>query len=216
MTETISDDLFVRRFQLRAKQHGIYSGAIGGNAGPLTQAALDKILPPLAPVVEKREPWIEVGLETLGWHEDRDNARLRAWLKRDGKTLGDPDSLPWCGDWVETCIKIALPGEALAGPLGENPYWAQNWQHLGMRVEPSLHAVGVFTRPGGGGHVGFLVGQDSTHFHVLGGNQSDSVNVTRIEKGRLIAARWPKSYDGQPKPLPTRSAGDLSISTNEA
>jgi hypothetical protein len=27
------------------------------------------------------------------------------WLKRDGRSLGDPSKNPWCGDFVETCIR---------------------------------------------------------------------------------------------------------------
>jgi cell wall-associated NlpC family hydrolase len=41
----------------------------------------------------------------------------------------------------------------------------------------------------GGGHVGIYVGEDKTHFHVLGGNQNNEVNVVRIAKTRLFKAR---------------------------
>ena len=51
-------------------------------------------------------------------------------------------------------------------------------------------AVLVFER-GSGGHVGFAIGQDDTHFFVLGGNQSDAVTIARIAKSRLLGARWP-------------------------
>jgi len=44
---------------------------------------------------------------------------------------------------------------------------------------------------GSGGHVGFAIGQDDTHFFVLGGNQSDAVTIARIVKSRLCGARWP-------------------------
>ena len=46
----------------------------------------------------------------------------------------------------------------------------------------------TFTR-NGGGHVGIYVGEDTTCYHVLGGNQSNQVNVMRIEKSRLSQAR---------------------------
>ena len=59
----------------------------------------------------------------------------------------------------------------------------------------------TFKRPGGG-HVGFYVGEDSTAYHVLSGNQFDKVGITRIDKSRLVAIRWPlRRDDGQGGPL---------------
>ena len=43
------------------------------------------------------------------------------WLKRDGRSLGDPSKHPWCSDFVETCIRMGLPDEPLLGALGTNP-----------------------------------------------------------------------------------------------
>ncbi len=114
------------------------------------------------------------------------------WLKRDGRSLGDPSKNSWCGDFVETCIRMGLPDEPLLGALGTNPYWARNWLLFGQEVKPTPGAVLIFAR-GSGGHVGFAVGQDDTDFHVLGGNQSDAVTVARIAKTRLLGARWPAS-----------------------
>lgn len=72
----------------------------------------------------------------------------------------------------------------------------------------------VFDRAGGG-HVAFYVGEDATHYHVLGGNQSDSVNVMRIAKDRCIARRWPRgvAVTGRPVWLDAKGA---PVSTNEA
>lgn len=208
----LSDDEAVRHLQTRLVALGHLKGCIDGTFGPLTRAALDAALPP--PPANAPLPWIVAGLETLGWHETRDNARLRAWLKRDGRTLGDPDSLPWCGDWVETSTRIALPEEPLPGPLRENCYWACNWLQWGRRIEPSVGAVLVFSRDRGG-HVGFGVGQNDDEFFVLGGNQSDRVCVSRLKKRRLLGARWPTAWSQDPKPLPWMSPENASASVNE-
>ena len=32
------------------------------------------------------------------------------WLKRDDRSLGDPGKNPWCGDLVETSIRMGLGG----------------------------------------------------------------------------------------------------------
>jgi hypothetical protein len=66
-----------------------------------------------------------------------------------------------------------------------------------------------------GGHVGFYVGEDATAYHVLGGNQSNQVSVSRIAKSRLYQARRPE-YKSQPlniRKVQLGSTGELS--TNE-
>jgi uncharacterized protein (TIGR02594 family) len=160
-------------------------------------------------------PWMIEAKRMLGRHEGRDNGLLLKWLRSDKRTLGDPAKLPWCGDFVETCLRLGLPSERFPGALGENPYWARNWLLLGESIPATYGAVVVFAR-GTGGHVGFAVGQDVTALHVLGGNQSNAVTVARISKDRLLGARWPKAF-ARPVSirLPTMTA-DGRISTNEA
>ena len=45
----------------------------------------------------------------------------------------------------------------------------------------------------GKGHVGFYVAEDDKAYHILGGNQSDAVNVKRVPKDRFVEARWPST-----------------------
>jgi uncharacterized protein (TIGR02594 family) len=137
-------------------------------------------------------PWIDVALRMKGMHEKRDNAALRAFLKSDGGTVGDPAQVPWCGDFVQTCIALSMPREALPN----NPYAAINWLRFGKECQPQRGAVLVFWRgspSGWQGHVGFYLSEDATHFHVLGGNQSDSICESRIAKIRMRdgGCRWP-------------------------
>jgi cell wall-associated NlpC family hydrolase len=96
----------------------------------------------------------------------------------------------------------------------KNPLGARNWQKFGTPVPitkgrqgtlgryPMLGDVLVFWRGkknGFAGHVGIYVGEDDTHFHVLGGNQKDSVSIARIEKSRLLQARRCKWKVNQPE-----------------
>ena len=159
-------------------------------------------------------PWIAETAKVLGLHEIRDKARLAAWLKSDGKTLGSPDKLPWCGDLVDTAIARALPKEPRPGVLGENPYYALNWGQLGTACPPCYGAVVTFKRPGGG-HVGFLVGEDAEFFLVRGGNQGNTVSDTWIAKRRAQAVRWPRTYPNPRVPLPKLNRTG-KVSTNEA
>ena len=193
-------------------------GAIDGKWGVRTARALKHLLSAngqsatLAPPGPL--PWITEAKTALGRNEARDRNWLMDWLKRDGRSLGDPSKNPWCGDFVETCIRVALPDEPLLGALGTNPYWARNWLLFGQETKPVTGAVLIFER-GSGGHVGFAVGQDGTHFYVLGGNQSDAVTIARIAKSRLLGARWPATYPPRPLHLPTMKPGERLATTNE-
>lgn len=122
----------------------------------------------------------------------------------------DNDGIPWCGLFMAVVAKRAgkeFPTKYLS---------AAEWAMFGQRAETAmLGDVLVFRRPGGG-HVGLYVGEDDTAYHVLGGNQSDRVNVTRIAKDRCVAVRRPRYIN---TPLNVRrillngAAGGLS--TNE-
>ncbi|MCA0920214.1 peptidoglycan-binding protein [Pseudooceanicola nanhaiensis] len=216
--------------QVRLKAHGIDPGPVDGiigrrtNAaiiafkrsigyaprpyvGPLTMAALMK--DPAAPAETgtlNLPDWIKVGLKFKGLHEIYDNAELRAFLASDGHALGDPSVFPWCGDFVETCIRLTLPAETFPGQLGVNPYWALNWRGFGVSCAPVLGAVISIIR-NGGGHVAFVMGEDATRYYCLGGNQSNTVSIAPIEKSRFTAAsfRWPSTV-----PLPTGGLPQLT------
>jgi len=140
-------------------------------------------------------PWMSVAQMNLGLHETAgagNNPTILGWIKRLGaKVLGvapKDDLTPWCGTFVAMCMSIGLPGEPLPAVAIRASSWASFGRTLGM--SPAYGCVMVFARPGGG-HVAFYVGEDDTAYHVLGGNQSDAVTVTRIDKSRCIAMRWP-------------------------
>lgn len=209
----------IKHIQRGLEDLGLKPGPIDGIWGKKTEAAVRQLLvtagkPVLTDAVTDL-PWMVEAKRLLGRHEVRDNGWLRNWLRSDGKTLGDPAKLPWCGDFVETSIRLALPGEPFPGALGENRYWARNWLRLGAEISPCYGAVVVFER-GSGGHVGFAMGEDADALHVLGGNQSNAVTIARIAKNRLLGARWPSTW---PRPLSTtlpRMTRDGQLSQNEA
>lgn len=123
------------------------------------------------------------------------------------------DDVAWCGLFaaIVTYRRKKKPKEVV-----ESPLWARNWLQYGIGTDqPSLGDILVFKR-NGGGHVGFYIGEDASHYHVLGGNQGNAVNIKRLEKARLLGARRP-IYIKKPssvKPYRLSSTGDTS--TNEA
>jgi uncharacterized protein (TIGR02594 family) len=216
MNANTSDPL--RLIQTGSDQLGHSTGAIDGLWGLRTALAMKALLAangraaavaPQGPI-----PWITKAKSALGRHEARHRTWLMDWLKRDGRSLGDPSKNPWCGDFVETCVRVALPDEPFLGALGTNPFWARNWLLFRQEEKPASGAVLVFSR-GSGGHVGFAMGRDDTHFYVLGGNQSDAVTIARIAKSRLLGARWPVTIMPRQQRLRTIKPGEFLGSTNQ-
>ncbi len=148
-------------------------------------------------------------LETPG---ARSNPTILAWAKELGLDGAySTDSIPWCGLFTAIVAK-----RAGFDPVA-NPLWARNWATFGTKADKaSLGDVLVFARDGGG-HVGLYVGEDAGAYHVLGGNQSDKVCVTRILKGRCIAVRRCAWRVDQPANVrPVRLAATGAVSKNEA
>ena len=183
--------LAVKAFQ---KAHGLTPDGI---VGPLTLRALSGAAPTGAnsqPVGTSPLVWYEEALTLVGTAEDktvRSNPEILTWAERldiDYKS----DDIPWCGLFVAHCIGAALPDEQLP----KHPLRARSWATFGELCQPKQGAVLVFWRgspSSGNGHVGFYHSEDAAAFHVLGGNQSDSVNVARIGRDRLLGARWPRT-----------------------
>lgn len=161
------------------------------------------------------QKWIEEARRFIGLKEypgNANNPTILGWAKGLGtKLMGiayGADSVPWCGLFVGHCMKSAgLPTAPVA-------VRASSWSTWGVACKPVPGAVVVFQRPGGG-HVGFLVGQNATAFRVLGGNQGDSVSETWIEKSRAVAVRWPAGVPIPAETLPQLAAKG-AVSRNEA
>jgi uncharacterized protein (TIGR02594 family) len=121
------------------------------------------------------------------------------------------DEMAWCGGFIAAClVEVGVEPVKLAAR-------AKSWAAYGSLLRTDRLAPGaimVFGREGGG-HVAFYVGQDATHYHVLGGNQGNAVSVTRIARNRLIASRWPKGEPVIGGPVQLSAAG-VRVSTNEA
>ncbi|MGL5735829.1 MAG: peptidoglycan-binding protein [Beijerinckiaceae bacterium] len=215
----------LKALQLALKALGFDPGPLDGIRGPQTEKAVKDWLAsvrmepsaddppdalPNAPVI----PWVAEFMKVFGLHEVRDKAKLSKWLRSDGKTLGDPTALPWCGDGMDTAISRSLPEEPRLGPLKANPYWALNWKHFGIACAPCYGAVAAFVRDGGG-HVGVLDGQSKTHYRVLGANQKDSISYTWILKSQCKAIRWPSTYPNPNIPLPFKKQDGTPASSKE-
>lgn len=223
-------------------REGFNAGEVDGVGGPKTALALEAFLDAHGFDVDVRAtrtnftlvpsravakvkpsghvlPWMAEALSVMGWHERVNNAELIAYLKSDGGTVGDPAKIAWCGDFVHTTIRRALPEEPFVGRVAENPYLASNWLDFGKPCRPGVGAILSFWRGDASsiyGHLGYYWGEDDRFYYVLGGNQSDRVSITKIEKGRLRpnGSRWPLTAEAVPQPA-VHMTLEMALSVNE-
>lgn len=163
-------------------------------------------------------PWYDVALGQIGVREipgARHNPTILGWIRALGRRLGvrvTDDETPWCGTFAAWCMlqcRIEPPPIAVR---------ASAWGTWGRKLlGPRPGCVLVFVRKGGG-HVGFYVGEDRTHYHVLGGNQSNAVSIMRLEKSRLAdgGMRWPHGAPLPPQKRTWLRADGSPASENEA
>lgn len=232
MTLTEKDNSAMTREEVLSVQSqlaalGFDPGPVDGDMGPRTESAIMafkranglKPRPYVGPLTwqmlheddliepDNDLPWIVEAKRALNRHEVYDNQWLKGWLASDGHALGDPAKFPWCGDFVETSIRLGLPNE----PVPQNPYWALNWRQFGVLTKPTYGAIASIKRKGGG-HVGFIVGEDAGRYYMMGGNQSNKSSVVPVDKDRFVreSFRWPRTYPRQPIVLPRMNSGAAS------
>lgn len=164
---------------------------------------------------------ISIGLNSIGVHEvigKGSNKTIMSWrdeLNQAGVKISgySDDDIPWCGLFAAI---VSYRRMKVASEVVKDPLWARNWAKYGIKSpQASLGDVLVFSR-NSGGHVGFYIAEDESAYHVLGGNQSNKVSITRVAKDRCIAVRRPpyKVVPVSVKPYLVKAAG--SLSSNEA
>lgn len=135
------------------------------------------------------------------------NKTIQSWLRKL-RAWWDDDETPWCGVFVAHCVG------ASGLPLPANWMRARSWLNWGVSCKPSVGAVVIFERQGGG-HVGFIVGRDNTgRLLVLGGNQGNAVSIAPFAMNRVIGYRKHPSHNLN-EVLPTFASQGAS-SVNEA
>lgn len=187
----------------------------------LTPAEINALLIPPEYHYLTREKHPKILMEALKLYGTKEitgsqsNPVIIEWAKEVGGWIGrfyKSDDVPWCGLFMAVLCKRA------GLPYNQKALTALSWAAWGNPTSvPMLGDVLTFTR-NGGGHVGIYVGEDEQAFHVLGGNQSDQVNITRISKHRLYEARRTAWRWAQPSNIRRIWLGnkDDYLSENEA
>lgn len=124
--------------------------------------------------------------------KDGSNPKVEQYLdhgySEDNEDTGLRDDVPWCAGFVAWCCETVGMGST-------NSLMARSYERWGIssKETPLPGDIVTFwrkTKSSGFGHVGFFVGWEKhNRILVLGGNQSDSVNVTSYSTNRLVSIR---------------------------
>lgn len=148
-----------------------------------------------------------------------DNPVILAWADEIAKRYPEMrlycaqythDSIPWCG--LTVGYVMAHNGiRPIFGPDDTDKFlWARSWSQFGTEVEtPQLGDVLVFP-----GHVTMYDGQEGDYYLCRGGNQSDSVKVSRMPASSVIAIRRPPKSSSGVLPLPPKPISSKPHFTN--
>ncbi|MDO5603612.1 MAG: TIGR02594 family protein [Paracoccus sp. (in: a-proteobacteria)] len=144
--------------------------------------------------------WMPIAIGEHGVTEyagTRMNPRIAEYFKAArfwGKDDSGKDNA-WCASLVAFVMKKA--GYNIATEAYRAKEWANRWNDGKSVGRPIYGAIAVKTRAGGG-HVGFVMGSvkgKPGYLAILGGNQSNTTNVSEYPASDFFAFMVPKSYN---------------------
>ena len=152
----------------------------------------DEILIQLRQNIGELPPWLRLALLEHGQKERQgpaDNPRILQYFEST-RYHAQHDEVPWCAAFVCHCLEHA-------GVASTRSARAASFADWGQGCAPRLGAIVVLGKSdpdaGGSGHVAFWVGEDDQGYcYLLGGNQSNAVNIARRRASRIVACRWPE------------------------
>ncbi|MDO6777199.1 TIGR02594 family protein [Shewanella sp. 3_MG-2023] len=160
--------------------------------------------------------WMKTAVNEVGESEvagAKANPQILEYFKAS-KFWGSDDSggqNAWCGSFVAWVMK-----QNNFEPV-KNAFRAKEWTNFGKPIyKPVYGAIGIKSRQGGG-HVAFVVGQsaDGNYLFMLGGNQSNSVKVSKYKKEVWDDFVVPSNFDASSTHLPIYTQ-KASIAGSEA
>jgi uncharacterized protein (TIGR02594 family) len=115
-------------------------------------------------------------------------AQIMKMYEVGGHTWVKDDATPWCSAFMNYVAKQC--SAEYTGKLN-----ARSWLDVGQEVHESDLKIGDIVilwriKPSSVyGHVGMLINEDENYYYLLGGNQSDKVQISRYKKYRFLGAR---------------------------
>lgn len=129
--------------------------------------------------------WLKIAEGEIGQREKAGNMENQRIVEYHATTTlrATKDEIPWCSSFVNwVMLKSGYNITRSAA--------AKSWAKYGVECKPHVGCIVVMTRPGGN-HVGFYIGKKNKRVLLLGGNQSNSVNVTSFPENVVIGYRIP-------------------------
>jgi uncharacterized protein (TIGR02594 family) len=132
---------------------------------------------------------LDIALKEYGiweWPGAENNPRVLNYFKEIGQGWVKDDETAWCAAFVNWCL--VKSGKPQTGSLA-----ARSFLSYGVSTKnPQLGDIAVFwrgTKDGSEGHVAFYISETQNFVYVLGGNQLDQVNISKISKAKLLDYR---------------------------
>ena len=143
----------------------------------------------------------EVG--TVEWAKG-DNPKVVAYFKDSGNPGVTNDETAWCAAFVGAMLRRA--GVKSTGALNARSYL--DWGTPVDRKNAQPGDVVIFKRGNSSwqGHVAFFVKDRGALIDVLGGNQSNAVNIKGYQAASLLGIRRPPKATAKPAAPPKRPA----------
>jgi uncharacterized protein (TIGR02594 family) len=144
---------------------------------------------------------IQIAVQEIGVTEitgAESNPRIMAYAQEIGfDSWYHNDDTPWCSVFLNWATHVAGLERSKDGR-------AASWETMGQEVQyPEPGDIGLFTPTPGQNritHVGIYLGysQDHKRIYILGGNQSDQVNISGFRTDTLVAFRRLAPVEGTP------------------
>lgn len=135
--------------------------------------------------------WMNIAYGELGQREiagPENNARVIEYLRSTNLKQPPSDEIDWSSAFVNWVV-------GKAGYKGTNGNVNRDWLGWGKPIHPpQLGCIAVFWRispTDPTGHTGFYVGERGDGIAILGGNQSNSVSISTLQKSRFLGCRQP-------------------------
>jgi len=149
--------------------------------------------------------WMDIALKYKGQKEikgSRHNPVVVAFFAKSGHPEIKDDETAWCAAYLNAVLYEA-------GRRGTKSLLAKSFLNLPDSDEvkgvPQYGDIVVLHRGSPSswqGHVGFFVKWDDEFVYLLGGNQSDGVNVSKFPRSRIAGVRRPRTEVTQAPALP--------------
>lgn len=138
------------------------------------------------------------------------NEKIKELYKDAGVPSVVSDEVPWCAAFVGACL--ARSNKPNTGTLV-----ARDYLNYGVKLsKPEKNCIGIMKRGNSSweGHVGFVTDFNKDYVWMLGGNQNDSVNVSRFPRSKFLGfVNPPDKKPDLPKKEVVQASTRLSTQT---